>query len=101
MLVDHLASSINMYHLIDPVLSKCTAQVPIAINTAIVASTGVQVISASVDPNLNHFDHYNQLLSSNHGDVSASGALDCALSQRRLRPLHHLAHAPIASQVAY
>ena len=77
-LVDDLASSDNMYHLIDPMLNKCTAQQPIAVNTAIVASTGVQVVSASIDPNLNHFDYYNQLLSSDCGNVSATAALACA-----------------------
>ena len=77
-LVDDLASSDNMYHLIDPMLNKCTAEQPIAVNTAIVASTGVQVVPASIDPNLNHFDYYNQLLSSDCGNVSASAALACA-----------------------
>ena len=59
-------------------LNKCTALQPIAVSTAIVASTGVQVVSASIDPNLNHFDYYNQLLSSDCGNVSASAALACA-----------------------
>ena len=102
MLIDNIATSTGMYYMLDPVLIKCTAHEPIAINAELVALTGIQVINAPIDIKLTADNNYNYLGYS-HDDVSATAALTCAhaysklvsISARRMEDLsmasYHLA----------
>ena len=82
MLIDNVASSTDMYYLLDPVLSKCTAHEPIAINAELVALTGIQVINAPIDIELTADNNYNYLGYS-HDDVMV------ALTLRRIERIAH------------
>ena len=44
--IEEIASSNNMYHLIDPILARCTSDVALALRQPLVASVGVDIISA-------------------------------------------------------
>ena len=48
-LIEEIASSNSMYHLIDPILARCTSDVALALRQPLVASVGLDVISAPID----------------------------------------------------
>jgi len=50
--IEEIASSNNMYHLLDPILARCTSDVALALRQPLVASVGIDTISAPIDESI-------------------------------------------------
>ena len=50
--IEEIASSNNMYHLLDPILIRCTSDVALALRQPLVASVGIDIISAPIDESI-------------------------------------------------
>jgi hypothetical protein len=84
-----------MYHLIDPILARCTSDVALALRQPLVASVGVDVISAPIDESIDVSVDYAHL-ECEQFDQSISAALkdarlqyiNCLSMDRKMRFLN-------------
>ena len=86
-MLEEIATSDNMYHLLDPILTRCTSEVALAMRSPLVASMGIDTISAPVDASIDISVDYEHLECEKF-DQSISSALEDAKLEYILSLIH-------------